>query len=180
MLKGAEHDHVLSCVRVIPDWPTPGVAFQDLSGVLEDGRAFGAVVRSLRSVSGEFDVVVGIEARGFVYGSALAFDAGTGFVTMRKPGKLPRAVHSRDYDLEYGSASLEIHQDALVRGQRVVIVDDVLATGGTAAAAIDLVRRAGGEPVALSVVMEIPVLGGRAVIESLQVPVRTVFAPDLS
>lgn len=177
MLEGAQREHVLSCVTVVPDWPSAGVSFQDLSGVLEDGAALGHVVRGLRSVAGAFDVVVGIEARGFPYGAALAFDAGTGFVTLRKPGKLPRAVHARDYDLEYGTATLELHQDAIRAGQRVIIVDDVLATGGTAAAAVELIRQAGGDPVGLAVVMEIPVLGGRARVETLGLPVHALLTP---
>ena len=170
----------MSCITVVPDWPSAGVSFQDLSGVLEDGQALGHVVRGLRSAAGAFDVVVGIEARGFPYGAALAFDAGTGFVTLRKPGKLPRAVHARDYALEYGSATLELHQDAITPGQRVLIVDDVLATGGTAAAAVALVRLAGGDPIGLGVVMEIPALAGRAVVEALGVPVHALLEPAAS
>lgn len=177
MLEGTEREHVVSCVQVVPDWPQAGVSFQDLSGVLEDGPALSAVIRALRRAAGEFDVVVGIEARGFPYGAALAFDAGTGFITMRKPGKLPRAVHARDYELEYGTATLELHLDAVSAGQRVLIIDDVLATGGTAAAAVELVRQAGGQPVGLGVVMEIPFLKGRGVVEALDVPVHALLTP---
>lgn len=180
MLSGAKREHVMSCVVVVPDWPTAGVSFQDLSGVLEDGEALGLVVRALRSAAGDFDVVAGIEARGFPYGAALAFDAGAGFVTLRKPGKLPRAVHAREYALEYGSATLELHHDAIAPGQRVLVVDDVLATGGTAAAAIALVREAGAQPVGLGVVMEIPALHGRDVVEKLGVPVHALLTPAAS
>ena len=177
MLAGGQREHVLSRIAVVPDWPSEGVSFQDLSGVLEDGQALGHVVRGLRSACGDFDVVAGIEARGFPYGAALAFDAGAGFVTLRKPGKLPRAVHAQDYALEYGSATLELHRDAIAQGQRVLIVDDVLATGGTASAAVALVREAGGLPVGLGVVMEIPVLQGRSVVEALGVPVHALLTP---
>ena len=180
MLRGAQREHVVSCIAVVPDWPSPGVSFQDLSGVLEDGTAFGHVIRALRDAAGAFDVVVGIEARGFPYGAALAFDAGTGFATLRKAGKLPRAVHAREYALEYGTATLELHQDAVAPGSRVLIVDDVLATGGTARAAIDLVRQAGAEPVGLAVIMEIPVLGGRSAVEAQGVPVHALLEPTAS
>jgi adenine phosphoribosyltransferase len=116
---------------------------------------------TVRLGRGTVDEVVGIEARGFPYAAALAYHLGAGFVALRKPGKLPGAVHAQAYDLEYGSTSLEIHQDALGPGRRVVIVDDVLATGGTAAAAVDLVRRTGAEVVAVAVILRIEALGGR-------------------
>lgn len=176
ILAGADRDLLLSRVRVVPDWPKPGVAFQDLSGVLADPAALGLAVRALAGAADAFDVVVGIEARGFPYGTAIAYASGSGFVAMRKPGKLPGAVHAQAYELEYGTETLELHADA-VTGRRALIVDDVLATGGTAAAAIDLVRRSGGEAVALAVVMEIPALGGRAVIEGRGVPVLALTDP---
>jgi adenine phosphoribosyltransferase len=122
----------------VEDWPTPGVSFKDLSGVLEHGPAFSLTIDSLSErVDGQsLDAIVGIEARGFPYAAALAYRLGVGFVTLRKAGKLPRAVHSQEYSLEYGVATLELHQDSLNHHRRVLIVDDVLATGGTAAAAV--------------------------------------------
>lgn len=149
-------------VREVPDWPTPGVRFRDLSPLLADPVAFATAVdlMTVRLGRGSVDEVVGVEARGFPYAAALAYHLGAGFVALRKPGKLPGAVHAQDYDLEYGSTSLEIHQDALGPGRRVVVVDDVLATGGTAAAAVDLVRRTGAEVVALAVILRIAALGG--------------------
>ena len=140
--------------------------FRDLTPVMADADAFAEVVDGLAECLPTYavDAIVGIEARGFPYGAALALRLGVGFITMRKPGKLPGDVHSQQYDLEYGSTTLELHQDALGPGSRVVIVDDVLATGGTAGAAIDLVRRTGASVIAFAVVLDLPSLGGRAVI----------------
>lgn len=151
-----------SRVRDVPDWPQPGVLFRDLTPLMEDPLAFATAV-DLVAVAvgrGNVDRVVGIEARGFPFGAALAYHLGAGFVSLRKPGKLPRDVHREDYDLEYGSAALELHQDAVEPGARVVIVDDVLATGGTACAAVDLLRRAQAEVVSFAVIMDLPFLGG--------------------
>jgi adenine phosphoribosyltransferase len=151
-----------SKVRDVPDWPEPGVLFRDLSPLMADAHAFGTAV-DLMAVElgrGRVDAAVGIEARGFPYAAALAYHLGAGFVTLRKPGKLPGDVHSQSYDLEYGSAALELHQDVLEPGMTVIIVDDVLATGGTACAAIDLVRRTGAEIAHLAVIMDLPSLGG--------------------
>lgn len=151
-----------SRVRDVPDWPTPGVLFRDLTPLLADPAAFATAVdlMTVRLGRGSIDEVVGIEARGFPYAAALAYHLGAGFVALRKPGKLPGAVHAQAYDLEYGSTSLEVHQDALGPGRRAVIVDDVLATGGTAAAAVDLVRRTGADVVAVAVILQIEALEG--------------------
>lgn len=156
--------HVNACIRVIDGWPKPGVSFKDLSGLMADDRAFRTVVDALaQAVEGDhIDAVIGIEARGFPYGAALAYRLGAGFITMRKPGKLPGPVLAREYELEYGTATLELHADAVGAGHHVVIVDDVLATGGTAEAAVRLVESAGGHPVAVLVIMDLPQLGGRA------------------
>jgi adenine phosphoribosyltransferase len=155
-----------SRISNVENWPTPGVTFKDLSGVLEHGPAFSLTIDALAErVDGALpDAIVGIEARGFPYAAALASRLGIGFVTLRKSGKLPRAVHSQEYSLEYGVATLELHQDSLDQHKRVLIVDDVLATGGTAAAAVDLVKRTKTDVVAVAVVMEIPFLGGRAAV----------------
>lgn len=165
-----------SLVREIPDWPEPGVLFRDLTPVMADAGAFAEVIDSLVAVPiGRVDAVVGIEARGFPYGAAMALRLGTGFITMRKPGKLPGLVHAQAYELEYGSTTLELHHDALGPGSAVVIVDDVLATGGTAGAAIDLVRRTGASVVAFVVVLELPSLGGRARVEERGVDVAALL-----
>jgi len=165
---------VRACIRVVPDWPRPGVQFQDLSGVMADATAFrlviGGLARLAAAQTDRIDLVVGIEARGFPYGAALAHHLGAGFVTARKPGKLPGSVHARAYELEYGTATLELHRDAMAGGQGVVIVDDVLATGGTAAACADLVRRTGAQLVAALFVLRIPGLGGAEVMDAAGVP----------
>jgi adenine phosphoribosyltransferase len=168
---------VRSLVREIPDWPEPGVLFRDLTPVMADAAAFAEVVDELATLvpAGSVDTVVGIEARGFVYGAALALRLGVGFVTMRKPGKLPGEVHAQQYHLEYGTTTLELHQDALGAQSRVVIVDDVLATGGTAGAAIDLVRRTGARVECFAVVLELPSLGGRSRLEARGVTVAALL-----
>ena len=166
-----------SRIRVIDNWPQAGVSFQDLTGLMADPVTFALVVEAMAKTLGtaKFDDVVGIEARGFPYGAALAHSCNVGFVTLRKPGKLPGAVHSVDYALEYGSTSLELQTHALGPGRRVVLVDDVLATGGTAAAGVDLIRRTGAEVVAVVLVMEIPTLGGRGRLEALGVNVHALL-----
>jgi adenine phosphoribosyltransferase len=151
-----------SRVRDVPDWPEPGVLFRDLTPLLADPQAFATVVDLMATAVGPeaVDEVVGIEARGFPHGAALAYHLGAGFVPLRKPGKLPREVHVQEYDLEYGSASLELHRDALGPGRRSLIVDDVIATGGTACAAIDLVRMTGAEVVGFLAILDLSGLGG--------------------
>ena len=151
-------------VRDVPDFPSPGVLFRDITPLLASPEAFAAAVREM---AGPFKSrgaakVLGIEARGFMFGAALARELEIGFVPVRKPGKLPRATERVSYGLEYGSDSLEIHADAITRGEEVLIADDVLATGGTAAAAAQLADRLGGEVVGISFFIEIVKLGGRA------------------
>ena len=147
---------------------------------MADPHAFGTAV-DLMAVElgrGRVDTVIGIEARGFPYGAALAYHLGAGFVTLRKPGKLPGDVHRESYDLEYGSAALEMHQDAFGPGSRVIIVDDVLATGGTACAAIDLVRRTGADIVRFAVIMDLPSLGGALRVRDRGVGVAALLDGD--
>lgn len=152
----------LGLIRDIPDFPEPGVLFRDLSPLFADGEALRAVVGGLGdAVSGEVDVVVAIEARGFLLGGALAHAYGLGLVPVRKPGKLPVVAERVGYTLEYGTATLELPASALSEGQRVAIVDDVLATGGTAAATCELVERAGATVETVSVVVELAALDGR-------------------
>lgn len=154
-------------VIVVPDFPKPGISFKDLSGILANPVTLGIAVRAWADAvrAEQPTMIVGIEARGLSIGAALAYELGCGFVSLRKPGKLPRDVHRRDYDLEYGTSSLEIHQDALTTADRIVIVDDVLATGGTAAAAVELVRETGARIISLAVIMDLPFLEGRAVLQ---------------
>nr|WP_233496046.1 adenine phosphoribosyltransferase [Geodermatophilus sp. TF02-6] len=160
----------------VPDHPEPGVVFRDLTPVFADGHAFRRMIDGLAAPSAAdprvaalasggadpgFDVVVGVEARGFLLAAAVALDAGVGVVPVRKAGKLPRERIAAEYALEYGTATLELHSDAVRPGQRVLVVDDVLATGGTLGAAIALVERLGGVVSAVSVVVELTALGGR-------------------
>ena len=153
-------------VRDVPDFPKPGILFRDITTVLRDPVAWRACVDHLCDAvdSWDFDIVVGIESRGFILGSAIAYQLGVGFVPVRKPGKLPAAVHSVDYALEYGLDSLEIHQDALEAGHRVLVVDDLLATGGSAAAAVRLVEACGATVSGLAFLVELAELGGRKVL----------------
>jgi adenine phosphoribosyltransferase len=154
---------VASRVVDVPDFPQPGIMFKDLTPLFSDGDVFHQVIDAIVGHYGAdgFDVVVGVEARGFVIAAAVAYSAGVGVVPVRKSGKLPRVAHSATYALEYGTATLEIGQDAFQPGQRVLVVDDVLATGGTAEATLDLVERAGGSAIGFTVLMELAFLGGR-------------------
>jgi adenine phosphoribosyltransferase len=146
----------------VPDFPQDGVVFKDLSPVFADGEGFRGVIDGIVAHYGDgFDVVAGIEARGFVIAAAVAYAAGVGVVPVRKAGKLPRKVLSAEYQLEYGEAVLEVHADAFITGQRVLVVDDVLATGGTAEATLGLVERAGGRVAGFSVLLELAFLEGR-------------------
>ena len=155
---------IRSLVRDVPDFPKPGILFRDITTVLRDPVAWRATVDQMCDAvdSWDFDIVVGIESRGFIMGSAMAYQLGVGFVPVRKPGKLPAAVHSVDYELEYGLDSLEIHRDALDADHRVLLVDDLLATGGTAAAAIGLVEQCGAEVAGSAFLVELVALAGRS------------------
>ena len=171
-------DELIASLTVdVPDHPEPGVLFRDLTPVFADGTAFRRMVEGLAAPAASdpraaavaeaseggasFDVVVGVEARGFLLAAAVAFDRGIGVVPVRKAGKLPRERISADYDLEYGTATLELHADSIRPGTRVLVVDDVLATGGTLGAAIALIEQLGGIVAAVSVVVELAALGGR-------------------
>ncbi len=155
-------DNALSLIREIPDYPQPGILFRDITPLLADQGAFAVVTESLLSFDSAASHIAGIEARGFILASAMAIKGGAGFVPIRKAGKLPHAVFSQSYSLEYGSATLEIHQDALVTSSKVLLVDDVLATGGTIMAALELIQKAGGAISHLCVLLEITALDGRA------------------
>ncbi|BEP16091.1 adenine phosphoribosyltransferase [Acidothermaceae bacterium B102] len=155
-------------IRDVPDYPLPGVMFKDIAPLLADHRAFAAMVDGLAAFGGDaapggrVDKVVGMEARGFIVAAPVAYTLGAGFVPVRKQGKLPGATYATTYDLEYGTATLEVQHDAFAPGDRVLLVDDVLATGGTALAAAELVRQAGGVVVGVAVLIELAFLGGRA------------------
>ena len=163
-------------IRDVPDWPTRGVVFKDIAPLLADHASFKTVVDALAAGHGpgEVDRVAGVEARGFVLGAPVAYVYGAGFVPVRKAGKLPGDIVSASYSLEYGTATVEVQADAFAPGDRVLVVDDVLATGGTAAATVDLVRRAGAEVVGLSVLIELSFLAGRDRLPD--VPVHALLA----
>jgi len=150
-------------IRHVPDFPKPGILFYDITTLLNDRQGFRDTVEALAAPyrGKSIEQVVGIESRGFILGAAVASLLGSGFVPIRKPGRLPSKAFREDYALEYGTDGLEVHEDAVQRGQRVLVVDDVLATGGTARAASSLVRRLGGELVGLSFLIELNFLHGR-------------------
>ncbi len=150
-------------IRSVPDFPKPGIVFRDITTLLQDGEAFAATVSLLvdRARAVRPDVIVGIESRGFIFGAPVAHQLGIGFAPVRKEGKLPAATTSETYALEYGEDTIEMHTDALTRGARAVLVDDLLATGGTAAAACRLVERLGAQVVLASFVIELAFLPGR-------------------
>ena len=158
-------------IRDVPNFPKPGIVFKDITPLLQDPRGLPEVLeRFERAIPrASYDVVCGIESRGFIFGTALAVRAAKGFVPVRKPGKLPYKTARESYELEYGQDTIEIHVDAVKPGQRVLIVDDLLATGGTLAATANLVRRVGGNPVAAAVVIELEFLKGRARLGALPV-----------
>ncbi|WP_394942302.1 adenine phosphoribosyltransferase [Psychromicrobium sp. YIM B11713] len=154
---------LLRLCAVVPDYPKPGITFRDLTPVFADAKALHAVVNALiEPFEGQFDAVAGVEARGFLLAAAAAYASDTGVITVRKAGKLPRAVFSEEYQLEYGSATLELHKDELPAGSRVLILDDVLATGGTLAAASRLFADAQVQVIGYGVILELAQLHGRA------------------
>jgi adenine phosphoribosyltransferase len=173
MAEGSEDDEltrlVKSRVRDVPDYPQPGVVFKDITPLLADGKAFNAVIDGLAALYGPVDKVVGIEARGFILAAPVACRIGAGFVPVRKKGKLPGATFAQDYVLEYGTATLEVLTDAFQPSDRVLVIDDVLATGGTAQATVNLVRRFGAEVTGFAVLIELSFLNGRAKLPDLPV-----------
>lgn len=171
------HD-LKAAIRTIPDYPKKGVMFRDITTLLGDARAFRRAVDSLvQPWAGEkIDKVVGMEARGFILGGAVAHQLSAGFVPIRKKGKLPHAKVSIAYSLEYGLDEMEMHEDAVKPGERVILVDDLIATGGTAEGAAKLLRAQGAEIVAACFVIDLPELGGAARLRAMDVPVRTLVS----
>ncbi|MFI9555417.1 adenine phosphoribosyltransferase [Nonomuraea endophytica] len=162
------NERTLELIRDVQDYPKPGVLFKDITPLLGDPEGFAAMVDEIAGLF-EADKIVGIEARGFILAAPVAYKAHAGFVPVRKKGKLPAETLEESYDLEYGSATIEVHRDAFAPGDRVLIVDDVLATGGTAAATVELVRRAGADVVGVAVLMELAFLQGRARLPGVEV-----------
>jgi adenine phosphoribosyltransferase len=160
-------------IRTVPDFPKPGVLFRDITTLLKEAEGFRAVVEQFGMTyrDRQVDKVAAIESRGFIIGAALAYELSVGFVPIRKGGKLPAENFGQDYELEYGTDRLELHSDGIKPGERVVLVDDLIATGGTAAAALRLLDIAGGAVVGCAFVVDLPDLGGRARVESLGYPV---------
>ena len=165
-------------IRTIPDYPKPGIMFRDITTLLGDARAFRRAVDELVHpwAGGRIDKVAGMEARGFILGGAVAHQLSAGFVPIRKKGKLPHAKVSIAYSLEYGIDEMEMHEDAVTKGERVILVDDLIATGGTAEGAIKLLQKIGANVVAACFVIDLPDLGGAQKIRDLGVPVRTLVA----
>lgn len=167
-----------SLIRTIPDHPRPGIQFRDVTTLIRDPGGLASAVEGLAEHhrGGGVDVVAGVEARGFIFGTAVAYRLGRGFVPIRKPGKLPGARIGRDFELEYGRDRIELHVGAIEPGARVLLVDDLIATGGTAAAAVELVREVGAEIVECAFVVALPALGGIARLERLGCRVRWLCA----
>lgn len=163
-------------IRTIPDFPEPGIQFRDVTTLFNDPRGFRmAIDMLLHPFAGErIDRVAGIEARGFILGGAIAHQLSVGFVPIRKKGKLPWKTVEQDYTLEYGSATVEVHEDAFVKGERVLIVDDLIATGGTAEAGIKLVERLGAKVAGCAFIVDLPDLGGREKLRALGAPVHAL------
>ena len=160
---------ITTLVRDVPDYPQAGVVFKDITPLLADGKAFAAVIEALAETYGPVDKVAGIEARGFIFAAPVACRLGAGFVPIRKKGKLPGVTFAQEYDLEYGTATIEVLTDAFAPAERVLVIDDVLATGGTARATADLVMRAGAQVTGLAVLLELSFLNGRARLADLPV-----------
>lgn len=163
-------------IRTIVDFPHDGIMFRDVTALFADPRGFRMCIdQMLHPYAGApIDKVVGLEARGFILGGAIAHQLGTGFVPIRKKGKLPGTTISQDYKLEYGEAIVEIHDDAIEAGERILVVDDLLATGGTAEAGITLIERLGGDIVGCSFIVDLPELGGRKKLESMHMDVQVL------
>jgi len=177
MTSSALETDLKAAIRTIPDYPKPGVMFRDITTLLGNARAFRRAVDELVQpwAGGKIDKVAGIEARGFILGGAVAHQVSAGFVPIRKKGKLPHTTVRIAYSLEYGLDEMEMHEDAIVRGERVILVDDLIATGGTAEGAVKLLRRMGADVLAACFIIDLPDLGGADKLRRLDVPVRTLI-----
>ncbi len=171
-------DELLKSIRTIPDYPKPGILFRDITTLLGDARAFRRAVDALVQpwAGYKVDQIAGIEARGFILGGAVAHQLSAGFVPIRKKGKLPHETVRVAYSLEYGLDEMEMHKDAIAPGEKVILVDDLIATGGTAEAAVKLLRQMEAQIVAACFIIDLPDLGGRKKLEALDVPVRTLVS----
>ncbi|MEA2988450.1 MAG: adenine phosphoribosyltransferase [Alphaproteobacteria bacterium] len=172
-----EHD-LKASIRTIPDYPKPGIMFRDITTLLGDARAFRRAVDELVQpwAGGKIDKVAGIEARGFILGGAVAHQVSAGFVPIRKKGKLPYKRVTIGYSLEYGIDEMEMHEDAVEKGERVILIDDLIATGGTAEGAVKLLRQLGANVLAACFIIDLPALGGADKLRKLDVPVRTLVS----
>ena len=170
-------DHLKSLIRTIPDYPKPGILFRDVTTLFADAQGFKAAIAQMAEPfrTLPIDAVAGIEARGFIMGGAIADRLGCGFIPVRKKGKLPAATVSQDYELEYGTDTIEVHKDAIRKGERILLVDDLIATGGTAEAAVKLIRAVEGEVFCASFVIDLPELGGMAKVKALDVDCRALM-----
>jgi adenine phosphoribosyltransferase len=180
MISATLENDLKAAIRTIPDYPKPGILFRDITTLLGDARAFRRAVDELVQpwAGGKIDKVAGIEARGFILGGAIAHQVSCGFVPIRKKGKLPFKRVTIGYSLEYGIDEMEMHEDAVAKGERVILVDDLVATGGTAEAAVKLLQQMGANVLAACFVIDLPELGGAKKIEALGVPVRTLVSFD--
>jgi adenine phosphoribosyltransferase len=178
MITTALENDLCSTIRSIPDYPKPGIVFRDITTLLGNARAFRRAVDELVQpwAGMKIDKVAGIEARGFILGGAVAHQVSAGFVPIRKKGKLPHTTARIAYSLEYGIDEMEVHQDAVEKGERVILVDDLIATGGTAEGAVKLMRQLGAEVLAACFVIDLPELGGADKLRKMDVPVRTLIS----
>jgi adenine phosphoribosyltransferase len=180
MISASLENDLKAAIRTIPDYPKPGILFRDITTLLGDPRAFRRAVDELVQpwAGGKIDKVAGIEARGFILGGAIAHQVSCGFVPIRKKGKLPFKRVTIGYSLEYGIDEMEMHEDAVAKGERVILVDDLVATGGTAEAAVKLLQQMDANVLAACFIIDLPELGGAKKIEALGVPVRTLVSFD--
>ena len=178
MISPALENDLKAAIRTIPDYPKPGIMFRDITTLLGDARAFRRAVDELVQpwAGMKIDKVAGIEARGFILGGAVAHQVSAGFIPIRKKGKLPHKRVSIAYSLEYGLDEMEVHEDAVTKGERVVLVDDLIATGGTAEGAVKLMRQLGANVLAACFVIDLPELGGADKLRKMDVPVRTLIS----
>jgi len=169
-------DFIRGCIRTVHDWPKPGVTFRDITPVFQDPRSFRVLIDLLvyRYMNKRLDLVAGIDARGFIAGSVLAYEMNLGFVPIRKKGKLPYLTVAEEYQLEYGSATVEMHTDAVRPGQRVLLIDDLIATGGTMMAGMKLLQRLGANVVEVAALIDLPYLGGSTAVRATGTPLFSV------